>query len=258
MNDAKWIGLITIILLSFGSVYSYAVEKSSNYLYQMQVGKKAARNSCTEIFSALHEGRGEDIGGIVRNLRSINVHYLLEDYDNALSTDQRNKGYLTIEQLRQEVAADKRGIYCRIELAIYLRDHEGYAGPAYDFLLDEAFHKLEETYASAMESMNEGNLDRAAYAFDLIAPYRDARQQLRLVAEKIAAQVDLAVAESSAEEMPESVTQVEVVGDAGPIAQAAADADLEMPVAVEDGPIARASRPGPVTEVLIEMQPDGR
>lgn len=251
MNVAKRIGLISIVLLVFGSGFGHALEEETDYLYQRQATQQGARNTCAEIFSALHEGRGEDIGGIVRNLKSINVHYLLEDYDNALSKEQRKKGYLSIEQLRQEVAVGKQGIYCRIELAIYLRDHEEYAGPAYDFLLDEAFRKLDQTYASAVESLEEGNLDRAAYAFDLIAPYKDAQQRLRLVAEKIAEQVSLATVEP-AEAVPQDLPPADVVGDAGPITLAAGDADLEMPVAVEEGPIARAARPGPVSSLLAQ------
>jgi len=171
------IAQLIVMLAVLQSTSAFSAQRAGNgYFYQQETLQKTPGKSCSEIFAEIHRGQGEDVGGVVKSLNALNVQYLLEDYDDALSRDPRKKGYVELDDLLREVGRNKRDIYCKIEMAIYLQSHEEFAGPAYDALLSKAFEKLEETYTSAKASLDRGELQRALYAFDLIAPYKDSNR----------------------------------------------------------------------------------
>lgn len=234
--------LFVLFLLSLPALSSFAADV---FFYQKLEEQRAYRNSCAQIFSDIRQGKPEDVGGVVRNLKYINVDYLLRDYDNALSSDTR-KHYVDMDTVRREVETTKRELYCRIELAIYMKEHPRFAGPVYDGLLDEAYAKLEKTYVSAQKSLEQENFARALYAFDLIAPYRDAYQRMLVAKAKLAVPV---------EEPPAEVASGEpgAGAPAGPITQALR-AELQTALVANPdeppGAIARAAQVGAITAAL--------
>ena len=175
--------MVTVLLIIFSTFgHADAAAEQGDYFYLQESATEDFPSSCAKVFADIRAGQEEDVGGVVKCLKTINVTYLLDDYDNVLTTDRRKQNYLTYEALLAEVAANKRESYCRIELALYMKNHQAFAGPVYDELLQEAFEKLDETYAEALRSFKNEQFARAAYAFDLITPYHDAYQmQLKAV-----------------------------------------------------------------------------
>ena len=240
-----------LLLISAGSAHSQ--ESAKDYFYLQEEELNSSRNSCANIFGALKKGT-EDVGGVIKSLKAINVNYLLGDYDNSLSSDRRKVNYLKLDDLMREVEENKREIYCRIELAIYMKNDDSFAGPAYDMLLAEAFLKLEETYASAQKSLQREDIARAIYGFDLIAPYHDSYEMSLKAAtmlqessgEKIATITD------AEDQTAESVS----VKTLGPIAVAASRSvgSDEAADTVTAGPIVLASRLGPISQA-VKMMP---
>lgn len=220
------------------------------FFYQKLEERGDYRNSCAKIFTDIRQGKPEDVGGVVRNLKYINVDYRLRDYDNALSSDPR-KHYVDLETVRREVEETKRESYCRIELAMYMKGHPQFAGPVYDELLEDAYVKLEATYASALKSLEQEDFARALYAFELVAPYKDAYRRALVAQAKLAPPV----AEASVAMIPADEKKGGIVG---PIAQALA-VDRQAVAAAETdenyGAIARAAQVGAIT-AAVQVEAD--
>lgn len=258
---AQIMTMLSVVLLWMA--FSCSAEEQQNYFYQNEPLHETARKSCSDVFEELVVGSAEDVGEIVRNLKSINVHYLLEDYDNSLSSDIRKRNYLTLDGLAREVEENKRGVYCRIELAIYMRQDASFRSPVYDMLLDEAFMKIDQTYASAMASLKKEHYARALYAFDLIAPYSDSHKMYMQVAQTLEALsvenvVEIAKADAEfATDGPEAATEV------GPVTMAVsgnmnkAVPSKDMSSAIELGPIALAAKLGPIMMALNSIEREG-
>lgn len=245
----KWqfpAGLVLLLLFLLQPVRN--VLAAETFFYQKLEERRDYRNSCAQIFTDIRQGKAEDVGGIVRNLKYINVDYRLRDYDNALSSDPR-KHYVDLDTVLSEVEATKRESYCRIELAMYMKKHQQFSGPVYDQLLEEAYVKLEGTYASALKSLEQEDFARAQYAFDLIAPYKNAYQQFLVAKIKLASPVAEQTAEVAVGE-----GKKDSKGPAGPIALALAEELQADIVASEEvsGAIARAAQVGPITAALAE------
>jgi len=244
--------LIAVCCGCCAAVPAYCAAQQAEYFYLNEPVSGQDRNSCAQLFADMRKGKPEDIGGIIRNLKYINVDYLLRDYDNSLSSDSR-KNYLKYDDLIREVEATKREVYCKVELAIYMRNHPQFAGPVYDQLLDEAFLKLEETYASAEKSLKRGEIERAIYAFDLIAPYKDAYKKFLDASDRsreLSGETAVAAADVKGETEPSKPP-----AEAGPIERAASVPNLapEDTVRSGAGPIAVAARLGAITAAVEGM-----
>lgn len=257
----QWLIVLSVLLVAANN--SYSQDRRQGYFYLQENVSGNPVNSCAKIFSEIIKGRAEDVGGVVRSLKSINVQYWLEDYDNALSTDRRKINYLKLDDLLTEVAENKGSIYCQIELAIYMKNHASFKHTVYDKLLNEAFQKLDSTYSSALDSFERGDFARASYAFDLIAPYRDSQQRYLQASnnhteestEKI-----VAVPEKTKPTLP--ALKIKSSSGTGPIA-IAVDAMINRADAKEGaaetkpGPIALAARLGPITAAVNAMEAEG-
>ncbi len=249
------IGLL--ILLMAGNGLALAAERPGDFFYQQEPAGTSSQQSCSALFGAILSGQQADAGGIVKNLRYINIHFLLEDYDNSQSPDPRKNKHFKVDQLLREIATAKREIYCRVELALYMKGKEKYKGPVYDQLLTKALEVIEKTYASAEQSSSLKNYQRAKFAFDLIAPYKDSYQKY-LAADR---QLQAAAGESS-ESPSAGPEQRKVAGEdsqPGHIELAALANPLDAPAEVvpkAPGVIAQAARPGAVALALNLLQQD--
>ncbi|SHJ90566.1 hypothetical protein SAMN02745165_03508 [Malonomonas rubra DSM 5091] len=238
-----------LLLSSLLPAFSAAAEQDYFYLREKQ--NSAYRNSCAQVFDDIRNGKEADVGGVIRLLKNLNVDYRLRDYDNAI-TPRTRQVYVGYDDLIKEVAANKQEIYCKIELAQYMRGKSEFSGPIYDLLLDAAFEKLEETYTKANTSLSSGDFERAIYAFDLIAPYADSYRLFLLAGDK-----QLEESGALAQQVVEHADDDKVVKrSAGVIAQAliasaesiSANAGSSKPK--EPGPIALAARIGAITAAL--------
>jgi len=210
------------------------------FFYQTLEERGDYRNSCAQMFTDIRQGKPEDVGGVVRSLKYVNVDYQLRDYDNALSADPR-KHYVDIDTVRSEVDATKRELYCRIELALYLKNHPQFAGPGYDELIDAVYLKLEKTYVSALKSLEHGDFARALFGFELIAPYKDAYQQILVAKAKLAGPPPELAAEATAGK--DGAATDATAG--GPIAQA-----LATELLTEGTPAKSIDEPGAIALAL--------
>jgi len=255
LNYPALIKLLSVIALTLlNTPGSSRAAAGQTYYYLQEPVAKESRDSCASIFDTIHAGKEEDAGGVVRSLKSINVAYLLDDYDNVLTSDRRKQNYLTYAGLLKEVSALKRELYCRIELALYMEQDAAFAGPVYDGLVSEAMQELDTVYTSAKSSYDKEQFERAAYAFDLIAPYRDSYEMF------IAAAEHLKEGKAPEAATVEGKTGRQIIGAAdsepglvpGPILQAfLAEPPAPVLSAPEGrGPISLAVEPGPIVRAL--------
>ncbi len=255
MNYPALIKIASVIALALLNIpgFSWAAAEPT-YFYLREPLVEDSLGSCASIFDAIRAGKGEDVGGVVRSLKTINVAYLLDDYDNVLTPDRRKKNYLTYEGLQKEVAAYKRELYCRIELALYLEQDAAFAGPVYDELLREAMRELDTAYASAKSSFAKEQFERAAYAFDLIAPYRDAYEMFIAAQNRLEEDAAPGVSLAGGGTEDKENASVEAVRDSipGPILQAflAGHPMRDLQLSDVQGPIALAVKPGPIVAAV--------
>lgn len=242
------IGLLVFLLI--GCAQSQAAERPRDFFYQKEPLGSGSRQGCSELFGAILKGKKAAGGGIVKNLRYINIHFLLEDYDNSLSSDPRKNKHLKTDDLLAEIAASKREIYCRVELALYMSEKESFQSPVYDQLVSSALDILQKTYASAEQSVSLKNYERAKFAFDLIVPYKDAYQKYLDADQQLQAATEVSTEQSSKGDNP---AKSPVSGATGPVALAVlAKPVAELMEAGPDtlGPIALAARPGVVAAAV--------
>lgn len=252
MGMAFW---VLLFIFPAGVDSAAASDIGKDYFYLQEAAPDNLRNTCSSVFDAIAEGKEGDVGVIVRSLKTINVTYLLDDYDNSLGTDRRKKA-LKLEDLLAEVEKNKRAIYCKIELALYLEKQNYGHDPVYGDLLSDAFMALDEVYSAAQKSLAQENFARASYAFDLIAPYKDAYQlHLQSAESRKANSVVKSPAPPATNESGTAVDRLVTAAAAGPITLAVAAAQNRPITKVADpsGPIALAAKPGPITVAVNAM-----
>lgn len=251
----QWLIVLAVLLFAAGP--ALCLDRKNDYFYLQEVSRESSGKSCADIFTEIVAGKEEDVGGLIKSLKSLNVHYLLEDYDIALYPGLR-KNYLKLDDLRKEVAENKREIYCRIELAIYMKNNDSFRGPVYDELLNEVFLKLEKTYSSAMSSYRNEDFARAFYAFDLIAPYNDSDAMRLEVSNKFEGTAAENLAMLPGKTQSNLVAEaVEPADGAGPITLAAFTRPEMGTVETQPGAIALAAKLGPVTAAVKAMGVSG-
>lgn len=164
---------LLVLLIMFLAEHSFAADNGTQYFFQREASS-GEQSSCEKIMDKLSNSESIDelTGEIIYNLKYINIHYLLEDYDDATKAG-RNKKYVNLNDLKDEIKARKRDIYCRVEFAIHISKQPPVVTSPYQDFIDSALEKIDDTYKSAQKSLKKKNYERARYAFDLIAPYRD-------------------------------------------------------------------------------------
>lgn len=224
--------VLSILLVGFNDCYSMIA--SDGYFYQKEHSSWTNKNSCSSSFEELINSRSRDDSvisdNVIYNLNYLNTHYLLEDYDDALSPNHSK--FMDLNELISEVNNKKREMYCKIEMAIYLKDN--FASPLMDSLLKKPLEILDITYSSAMKSFRHDDFKRAKYAFDLIAPYRDSYQKYLESSKEL---VELLVVE-----------EIPVLAD---MALPAATITHKGPIAMafKAGLTAPTDKPGPITRL---------
>lgn len=190
--------VLSVMLVAPSAAYA----GTEGYFYLKENPQKSNESTCSDIFAVVVRGKkqekGKVAGGIIGSLTYMNVDYLLDDYDHVVQAG-RGKKYLKIADLTQEVQASKREIYCRIELAMHMKNDPDFDRLIYKKMLDNVFNKLDKTYQAAATSFKHEDFARASYAFELIAPYKDAYERYLQSSQKVTTRVVTAAAAAPAE-----------------------------------------------------------
>jgi hypothetical protein len=234
------------------------------YFYQ-QEARTAERSSCEIIFSKLEQNQSIDdmIGELIYNLKYINIHYLLEDYDDATRPGAQ-KRYVNKDDLELEVMTNKRDIYCRVELAMHLSKQPQTVVLGIEDFIEDAVEKIDATYQSAQKSFDKKDYERALFAFDLIAPYKNADQKHLETAKILAPAVKVATKPKPKTRMKESVSTADVAESPRqpqqptptPTSEAGQELTTETPTAVASQPspketLSSAENLGPISQAVL-------
>ncbi len=173
MSDRHKLFSLLALLFVFLAGHCFAADTDAQYFFEREAAS-GNQSSCEKIMGKMNRGESLDTltGDIIYNLKYINIHYLLEDYDDATKPGSQKK-YVNLDDLRTEIEAQKRDIYCRIEFTIRLNKQPAKVTSVYQDFIGSALEKIGDTYKSAQKSLDKKSYERAMYAFDLIAPYQD-------------------------------------------------------------------------------------
>ena len=103
--------LMVFSIVCVASGYACSAATAEGYFYKQEKAVGAAADTCSAVFSEIinseAKGKFRLPGKSISSLRYINVHHLLEDYDDAMRSG-REKKFIAFNDLETEVAENKR------------------------------------------------------------------------------------------------------------------------------------------------------